>query len=289
MDSGQRWVIGLDLLPGSLGPARVAAWLATGPSPALCIALHVVESGLFEGFGAPSAARVEEARGRLDGWLAESGAAGAFAARDVIAASKVERGLADAIAAHQACGVVVGRWSRRGESSLVRLGRVARRLLRDLPAPVIVTPPDLASIEGGPVVLGTDLAESSREAARFAAEIAARFGRPLVAVHVEVPVVDALADVPERDRPVLRAQEARLMGERARAWASEHLPPGTEVVIDTGGVADRLLAVQAERRAALLVVGSRQLTRMARLFGSSLASGLAAVAPCPVAVVPPAP
>lgn len=281
MDGGQRWVIGLDLLPESRGPLWVAAWLQAGSPPALCVASHVVEGGA-------SADSVGAARACLDGWIADAGAEGVFAATEVLVAASPERGLVDAMTAHQATGLVIGRWSRRTETSLVRLGRVARRLLRDLPGPVIVTPPDLeASQLGGPVVLATDLAEASSTAASFAATLAARLGRPLVAVHVEVPVAGVAVDVPERDRPILRAQEERLVRERARAWAREHLPPGVEVVIEAGGVADRLLAVQAAERASIVVVGSRQLSLVARVFGSSLASGLAALAPCPVAVVPP--
>ncbi len=281
MEGGQRWVIGLDLLPGSRGPLWVGVWLRSSSPPALCVAAHVVEGGA-------SAEVVGAARARLDGWIAEAGAAGVFDVSEVLAAANPERGLVDAMAAHQATGIVIGRWSRRAETSLVRLGRVARRLLRDLPGPVIVTPPDLeASQLDGPILLATDLAASSTTAARFAVTLAARLGRPLVAVHVEVPVSGVASDVPERDRPVLRAQEERLVRERAEAWAREHLPPGVEVVIEAGGVADRLLAVQAGLRAAMVVVGSRQLSLVARIFGSSLASGLAAVAPSPVAVVPP--
>jgi nucleotide-binding universal stress UspA family protein len=41
------------------------------------------------------------------------------------------------------------------------------------------------------------------------------------------------------------------------------------------------------RKAALLCVGSRHLTLGERLLITSMGSELAAVAPCPVAVVPP--
>ena len=83
-----------------------------------------------------------------------------------------------------ASGLVIGRAAERGSRAVVRLGRVARRVLRRLPCPVVVVPPDLSAVADGPILLATDLDVASASAVTFARDLAARHGRELKVVHV---------------------------------------------------------------------------------------------------------
>ena len=289
MEATPRWLVGLDLLPQSVGVLRVAEWLRAGAPPAHCVGVHVVETGLLRFVGERTSTILDAARATLEETLRDTDALEAFTALEAIAAPDAEHGLVAAAARHQASGMVLGRWSRRGDTSLIRLGRVARRILRELPVPVIVTPPDLTRREltgDGPIVLATDLTDASADAARFAVGLASRQGRRLIVVYVAVPITHASLYVLDDEWEVLRRQEEQLVAGRVDAWARAHAP-GAEVVIAAGPVAERLLEIQSGRGAVMIVVGSRRLSLAERIFGSSLASGLAAIAPCPVAVVPP--
>ncbi|NJK31386.1 MAG: universal stress protein, partial [Deltaproteobacteria bacterium] len=60
--------------------------------------------------------------------------------------------------------LLVGRRARRDEDPIVRLGEVTRRVVRKLPAPVIVVPPDFGDdardlLGSGPIILATDLSD----------------------------------------------------------------------------------------------------------------------------------
>ena len=107
-------------------------------------------------------------------------------------ANQAEDGLAHA--AEGAAGLVIGRAARAGEESFVRLGPVARRLLRRLPGPVVVAPRDLMAVPPGPILLATDLGDATAAALPFAQRLAARHGRPLELVHIGEPRNSDLID-----------------------------------------------------------------------------------------------
>ncbi|MCB9568701.1 MAG: universal stress protein [Myxococcales bacterium] len=288
MEVPPRWLVGLDLLPQNTGVLRVAAWLRSGSPVGEVIGVHVVETGVFRFVGERISTILDAARATMDEALLDAGATGSFHLLEAVAATSAERGLEDAALRHQATALVVGRWSRRGERSLVKLGRVARRLLRSLAAPVIVTPPDLlrSDIGDGPMLVATDLTEASVEACRFAATLASRYGRRLLVAHVAAPIEHASIYVLDHDWEVLREQERRLVEERVAAWVAEHVPGEPEVTISYGAIVDELIALTEQVRAPMIVTGTRRLGLSERLFGSSTASTLAGIAPCPIAVVP---
>jgi nucleotide-binding universal stress UspA family protein len=286
MTSEQAWLLGLELSPRSSGALQFARWLRSTLG-ARVLGVYVSELWLA-GLPPPGegAAFLFTARTESERWLAglEAGAPGSpVDATKILDDVDAETGLARA--AQGAPGIVVGRRVAR-EGTLVRLGRVARRLLRSAPAPVIVVPPELAvDAFRGPVVLASDLTDASITAARFAAAFAERLGRPLVCVHVGQPRWDDpfVGEDPRWDE--LRRAYRDSVQKAANAWASAHCP-GRALVVEYGDPQERLAAVAARLEASLLVVGSRRPGLLERFFVGSTSSAVAATAGCAVAVVP---
>lgn len=285
MSNESPWILGLDLGPRSAGALRFARLLRQRLD-ARVVGVFVCEQRLLGAPPVADATLMVSLRADAARWFAtlEVGAPDeAVDATRIDDASDAETGLT--AAGHGSAGVIVGRhFASPGDP--VRLGRVTRRLLRRLPAPVIVVPPELAEDEfDGPVLLATDLTERSAAAARFAVALAGRLGRRLVCVHVGQSRWD------ETFRPIeLRVDELRRSYQDAtdrsmRAWAAEHCP-GAELKLEYGDPVDCLPAFATRQSAGLLVVGSGRPGLIERLFAGSTASTLAAVAPCAVAVVP---
>ncbi|WP_242360962.1 MULTISPECIES: universal stress protein [Anaeromyxobacter] len=286
-----RWIIGLDLRPRSHGALHFATWLTkTVPkSDERFIAVHVLEPEhlraalKYHHLDELIAAARESGRRTLE----REGAGERVQELEILEGMGADDGLIEALARHDADALLVGRIAGRSEAALVRLGRVARRLLRRLPAPVVVVPPDLetADIGGGPIVALTRLDESSTEACRFAGRFAAQTGRRLVLLHVvpylELPFL-AGASVDEIAREQKRAAEVA-----CAAWIERLQLHVDEAVVEQGDVLDRADAIVEAREAPLLVVGASRRVALDRLATPSLARELAATAAVPVAVVPP--
>ena len=289
MNETTRWLVGLDLLPENTGVFRLLSWLRAREPEAEAIGVHVVETGLFRFLGERVPEILDSARRRAQEAVVEaSGDAELFAELDTVAAVTAERGLMDAALRHQAQALIIGRWSRRGQRSLVKLGRVARRILRALPVPVIVTPPDLlrSDLAEGPILFATGLSETSVDAARFAVDLAERSGRPLIVAYVGVPRSHAALYVLDDEMEALIEGERRGVEEKARAWAQTHVAEASEVRVVFGQIEGELLDLAEALKASMIVCGSRGLSIAERIFASSTASNLAGLARCPVAVVP---
>ena len=280
MTATKPWILGLDLSPRSPGVFVFAAWLRSGGARVL--GLHVLEA-----WASPFIAAAEDVTVRVRATVEERCAhlgIAPLADVEVVVVPRAEDGLLHAATA--AAGLVLGRAALRGDRSLVRLGSVARRVLRALPGPVIVVPPDLAAVAEGPILLATDLGPSSDAAARLASELAAAQGRELELVHVGEPRHSDLID--ELDVDWLREREIYRAGVQAMvdAWAAGLGLGDRPRHVLFGGRAEEIAAVAARRHAALVVTGSRRLGLVGRLFSASTASALAGLAACPVAVVP---
>lgn len=281
-----RWMVGVDARDLSAGAVAFARWLATGRLNTI-YGVHVVEwvPAMHDHL---DQARPNEIRGLAADSLRSLENDPHFEELGAVLAASAERGLPEAVNAKRAHALVVGRRAPTTGRGLVRLGRVARRILRQLPVPVVVVPPDLRAdqLGPGPVVLGVDLTESSGPAATFAARVAAAMGRSLVLVHAIHP--------PDRG-PYVPADVwdqimARLHGgddPSFRTWADRHGVGAAERIERRGPPTLVLPTVAQEQRACMLVTGSRDLGGMERLFLSSVGSELAATTPLPVAVVPP--
>ncbi len=272
-------MVGLDLGERSLGALAFGHWLAAHEP---VDAVYVLEAWSRPYVASDVVATVQRAVARSAALLSVP-----LPARvTVLEGSHAEDTLAQA--AEGARGLVIGRVARAGQGGMVRLGHVARRLLRTLPGPVVVVPRDLTAVAPGPVLLATDLGEASAGALRFATKLAARHGQPLELVHVgearHSTLIDALEPTWLAAHEAFGSGVEGLFERWARACGLERLPRH----LVWGDPATEIAGVAAMRAAALVVVGSRRLGAAARLFLSSTASGLAASATCPVAVVAPA-
>lgn len=283
----ERWIVGLDLGERSRGALVFAAWMRSAASPEgrpQLIGVHVLETWAARHLQVGRDEYVQVVRR-----IAEARIAGVGAALDgveVVEAERAEDGLAGATLG--AGALVIGRQALRGERPLVRLGRVARRLLRQLPAPVFVVPPDLpeATLAGGSIVLATDLERASEAALELALRLARTHARPLVVAHVGEPRHSDLLD--ELEPRWLAQREAFRAGvsQEFASWCEAHGVGGVRHVLEFGSVPETLADVAARERAAVVVLGSRKLGAVERVFTTSTASALAGLCPCAVAVVP---
>jgi nucleotide-binding universal stress UspA family protein len=293
MSTLSKWTLGLDLREGAEGPLVFARWLceqlaATGT--AVLDPIHVIEQdqiGLL--------ASVDK-RDQIIG-LAEDAVARTLGRIDVTTPLAnlrlVEVGEPEdvlASAAKDADGLIIGRLAPRGQDKVLRLGGVARRLLRRLAAPTLVVPPDLRKdqIGKGPIILACDGNEDSIGATRFALRMADRLRRELILAHVvPMPYGWSVGYLPPEAVKQVRA-DLQTQGERKlERWASQHGITNLRGVVSEGMVADEMASLAKAEDALMLVTGSRKLNALERLFVTSVGSELAASASCPVAVVPP--
>lgn len=286
MTSERPWILGLDLGPRSSGALRLARLLRQ-QLQARVVGVFVCETWLV-GLppGEDASVRLSR-RSEAERWLADLNVGAPDAAVDetqIVDEADAESGLA--LAAQGSAGVIVGRRPPSPET-WSRLGRVARRLLRRLPAPVLVVPPEVTDEDlAGPVLLATDLTERSVAAARFAVGLARRLARPLLCVHVAQPRWEETYDPSEPRWAELRRRYREETERSSRTWAGEHCP-GAELTVDYGDPIDRVPVLARQMHASLIVVGSGRPGMIERFFAGSTASIVAAVAPCAVAVVPP--
>lgn len=273
------WVVGLDLGERSLGALAFGHWLSQDSDH--MAGVYVLETWMRPYVEADLIGSVHTSVARAAAQLHFSPPARVT----VVEAMSAEDGLARV--AEKAAGLIIGRAARVGEAPLVRLGHVARRLLRTLPGPVVVVPRDLTAISEGPVLLATDLGETTAAALPFAQRLAARHGLPLELVHVGEPRNQDLIDEFE-PRWLAAREEHRAAVERAfDVWMYDNHLGHLRRHVAYGDPATKLAEIAAARHAALVVVGSRRLGAVGRVFLSSTASTLAGAATCPVAVVPP--
>lgn len=292
----------MDLTSTSHGAVRLARWLqARSRHEQLLRGVYVGSAATIErmlpGAGPPG----ERACLMMRGAAESLGAASAFAAFEAVPGDEPEEVLARVAEAHDADGLVIGRAGAAGEWSLVSLGRVARRLLRHVPRPVVVVPPDLdvAALGRGPVVIGAAPVEHAVDAIRCGRALAETLDLPALLVHVlPDPAAFPLAGPADPAITSTSAQQAVALLDRARlrveaehalaGWLREHglgEPPLRAV---PGRPARTLLDVAREVEATLIVCGSRRLSLGERIFQSSVGTELAARADRPVVVVPPA-
>jgi nucleotide-binding universal stress UspA family protein len=287
-----KWIVGLDLRASSRGALHFASWVAAKPGGPAVVPIHVLEEEHLQ--YVLRYRHLDEitagARAAAERAVVTEGLAGRMDDVRIVQALRADEALSRACADERAEALVVGRIAKRTRHPLVRLGRVARRLVRNLPVPVVVVPPDLleGGIGPGPVVGLSALDDDSVQACRFARELATLLERELQVVHVlPDPAAAAAYGLPAGKVEQLRA-EAR---ERARAdlsrWLGEAAIPTARPVVRVGDCVDEALEHAREHRPPMLVVGARQLPTVQRMFAPSVGRELAASAPIAVAVVPP--
>src|SRR5688572_15920141 len=188
----------------------------------------------------------------------------------------------------EADGLIVGRRAKMEDEPIVRLGRVARCLLRRLTVPTVVVPPDLKATDlgDGPILLATDLEEDSEGAATFALHLGRALERAITVVHV-VPKPDtSLSFLPEAIFEQLYSQLGMRQTQSLEGWMERHGLSGATKALAAGDVVGRILSIAKHGRSPIIVCGSRKLSMMERMYLSSFGSTLAAHAKVPVATVP---
>jgi len=287
-----RWIVGIDLEGRSEGALRMAAWLRTHRRPEAeqdFVGIHVLDERLRLSFPPESIEKLAPlVNDMVAGVLGRAGAASPFSDVDTVWAHSAERGLADAVQIGGATGLLVGRIAPREGRAIERLGRVARRLLRHLPAAVLVVPPDLRRTEvgAGPILLATDLGAASVPAAALARELATAVERPLVVLHVDDTLYTAPALAPEAIVPILRMPRRTVAD--VQEWARAHDLGDVEARLVEGDVPTKILDMAHELDAPIIACGSRRLGLTDRFFTSSVGTDLARSADRAVLVVPPA-
>lgn len=275
------FVFGLDLTYRSHGALALAAWLRERLGPDDVEAVHVLPAR----DEATRDERQRRARAVLSERLDASGHGQTFSRVQIREAADIVTDLGHVESFGRA--LVLGRRARSGERTLVHLGPVARKLLRVLPLPTIVAPPDLtASALGGPIVLATDLAGHSERAAGFAVDLARACGCELVLAHVAEVHYNESVDESDPDWAARREQFRREAAADLDFWAEAHDLKARRIAL-CGSPVELLLELAEREQASMIVLGSRRLTTTERLFTTSISSTVAAYATCPVAVVPP--
>jgi len=287
-----KWIVGLDLHPSGAGAIRFARWLSeTSSAVDSLVGIHVLEESYLRAAlkyhhldelveGATTVARKV---------LDDAGAASHLESLNVLQGTTPEESLEVAHSYHAAQGLIIGRQAKKEGRDIFRLGRVARRLLRSLPGPTFVVPPDYEP-EGadGPIVAAVSLREDCESAARFAADIAEKTSRPLVLLHV-VPTPDDYAAhyLPEGSLAKMREDNKKEAEAELATWAAENGCANATCEVRLGGIVAETVKFATEQRTSVLVAGSRRLSTFERFLLTSIASELAAMATCPVAIVPP--
>jgi nucleotide-binding universal stress UspA family protein len=289
-----KWIIGLDLRPRSRGALAFAKWLAAATAEHGAdefVAVHVLaEDHLRAVLQLHHLDEVVDgARVAVQRSLEEASCAGLATGLEVTQALTADEGLEQARVRHGADGLLIGRAAESHGTHLVRLGSVARRLLRHLRSPVIVVPPDLDAgrLGAGPIAALSSLADDAVEACRLAAVLATRTARTLTVAHVVRDPLSGSATYLPRASLDHIGEEWVAEGEQglARWLAATGVQPGATTVL-SGDILHSALALADQQHAPLLVAGARALTGIDRLFSHSVGRELAAVAPIPVAVVP---
>lgn len=284
MIAQQPWIIGIDLRPRSDGAVRFGGWLqAQAPESVKLLGVHALEHD--EDRYLHSREQVEVA---IEETLERAGVRAAFTSVEVSAADRPETALESLQRAEDAHGLIIGRRATADSGAIIRLGSVARRMLRRLVAPTFVVPPELEAdkIGAGPIVVAVTPDEASVGAVKFARRLATELRRSLVYVTAVATSADYIPD--DRLDAVLAervAQRVRSAEAITHAWLLG-LGARERLVVRRGDALTQILAAAVELSAPFVVTGSRKLSTVERLFGLSVASWLAAQAALPVLVVP---
>ena len=288
-----KWIVGLDLHPSGAGAIRFSRWLAeTSTAVDSLVGIHVLEDSYLR-----AALKYHHLDELIEGAttvahkaIADAGATEHVGTLSVLKGTTPEESLAAAHTYHAADGVIMGRQAKKEGRDIFRLGRVARRMLRTLPGPTFVVPPDYDPAGAdGPIVAAVSMREDCERAARFAADLSKKTGRKLVLLTV-VPTPDDYAAhyLPEASLAKMREDNKAEAQAELAEWAAANACEDAECVVRLGGVVSETVNYATEARAAILVAGSRRLSTFERLLLTSIASELAAMATNPVAIVPPA-
>ncbi len=143
------------------------------------------------------------------------------------------------------------------------------------------------------IIVALDGSETSRRAAEFAADLAAKFDIELILTSVVEPNWPPEEDLAEYVRP---AQSFEAMSQFAENIARDNVKQAHGQALERGAKkartdvrfgdpADEILKCRAEVGADVIVVGSRGHGRLAGLLLGSVSQKLVSLAPCSVIIV----
>jgi len=139
-----------------------------------------------------------------------------------------------------------------------------------------------AGAGAGRIVVGVDGSPPSRQALRWGARIAARFGAGLDAVAAwNFPIGYGWGSVPSDWDPAQDMQ--KVLDQTVQEAFGDQPPAGMRRLVTEGGAAEVLL--DASQGAIMLIVGSRGHGGFAGLLLGSVSSNVAEHASCPVLVI----
>jgi len=290
-----RWVIGVDLSSTSRGALLFADWLSRhtdeGWRPEFT-PVHVLDEKLlkerlrFEN-------REELVGKHLDKTielLQELGVDDSLGKPQVVAGWKTEQELEEELFSPKSSGLVIGRRAESEGFHLIHLGKVARRLLHSVPAPVIVVPPDLEAdtIGKGPLIVLEDRSVGTRNACRMALDLADRLGRIVKLVRVVSPqgaiatggrITPAVVDT--------HLEQREDMLNEMDSWLDVNGLQAVEAQVIYGTMPGELLKLCNESNAVMLLASCRRLTLFERLLQDDPCSQLASAVARPFMAVPP--
>ena len=288
-----RWIVGLDLRPTGLGAIQMVRWMsehaAEGHEPRF-VGVHVIPRS------ARAAVRedvVDELCGKAADKarevLSELGVLDAFERVEAVSGSDPDETLEAATRYYDADGLIIGRHGPREQESLVRLGKIARRLIRKLPAALMVVPPEIRpeDVGSGPVIAATDLGQSSIAAARFGLAFARDFSRDLTVMHARAGRHHAVSELDLDLTPLLEQPEPAEEPGALERWMLTYGLGGATERVEYGDPVRAMARLAESEDATLLVVGSRHLSLSERLFVASTGTDLARETKGPVLIVPP--
>ncbi len=288
--SNHTWGVGVELSEDHLGALRFAVDLA-GKADSI-LGIHVMpDSERLHPLISREQAKTmrEQISADVVTLFQRAGAEGTVSAR-LVEDDHPELGLVDLAEREQFGALIIGRRARRDDDPLIRLGQISRRVLRRLPVPVIVVPPDYGAdderLGAGPVVLATDLDEHCTAAAEFAKLLAARLDRPLLIAHGTEAFNWGVSYIPAETFEVMLEQARARASAKLHAWVVAHGLDGTPERVFFGDPARNLAHLVDVEEAAVLVTGSRKLGPIERVFLASVSSELAGSTRCPTAIVP---
>ena len=271
-----KWIVGVDLRPSCEGALAWITWVMKRVGVnATALAVHAVESGSKPLLSPPGPDVIEEHVGDF------LGGRGYTLNVRVVGGRQPPEALANALVVHHGDAIAIGRRSTVAGDELVRLGRVARRVLRRLPAPVAVCPADLDAdaIPDGPVLIAVQPEPRCVPALRFGRDFATSIGRGIAVACVMPPAFPpgiTYLPAPQYHGDDREAAEAQL-----QAWLEEQECPDVDLLLGEPPTVPALLDAAADVQACAIVCGSRILSTTERLTQSSVGSTLAGVAPVP--------
>jgi nucleotide-binding universal stress UspA family protein len=183
--------------------------------------------------------------------------------------------------------VVVGSRGRGGFAGLL-LGSVSAQVAGHAHCPVLVVrPADRVAAGAGPVVVGVDGSPGSEPALTYAADEAARRGRPLAVVHAWwIDAVRHVGDTFAEADVESRAAATDLVAAAAERARQMHPGLAVEQRLEHSLNPEHTL-VAASRDAVLVVVGSRGRGGFTGLLLGSVSQALIHHAECPVVIAHP--